>query len=150
MPSPTVNFRATPPLDYYLQARAYDEDRTISAAARNGLLRYYRILDASLRGLSLTEAEASLICDALNGVWLRDGGSEEMIWAEISDAISYEGLDTKWGVDGASLVGTVRGWTLAQKVAVVDAVERFWSDTSRPSGEMLREAGLVRDAKPTT
>lgn len=128
--------------------------------ARRDLERYYHLLAAELRQVRLTEAEACLICDALNGTIMIDSGSISMLWAEIDDAIRLDGLDTKWGVTRESygfhgssedtihpFVNKLRNLTATQTAAVVDAVERWWSRddlNERPLSETLCEVGLIK------
>jgi hypothetical protein len=68
-----------------------------------------------------------------------------MLGEEIEDALALDGLAAKWDVDGPRLVATILGWSLVQRLAVVDAVERFWaagyvSETT----ERLTAVGLVK------
>lgn len=79
----------------------------------------------------LSRAEAMLICDALNGTWLSDAGSVAWIAAEIEDAIRLNGLDQKWKVDGPDLLRRAATWSYAERLAVVDLVERFWAAEGR-------------------
>lgn len=151
MPSPRVNFRAIPPLDDRLAERADSPatEAAITVVARRDLERYYAALARALRDVTLTEAEASLICDAANGT-LWEPHTLDLLWAEIDDAIRHDNLAAKWDVDGAELVRRLRDdLTPAERLAVVDAAERFWrlvgDGDARPTGELLRAVGLVRD-----
>ncbi len=109
---------------------------------RRELERYYAVLRDELTRVRLTEGEASLIVDAMNGS-ITDHYSYNLLWANISDAISLDGLDAKWQVDGAALVEKLRSLTPGAAMAVSDACERFWQDPN-PTGEALRRVGLVR------
>ena len=148
MPESTViSFRVFPET----LARAVDE-RTEpgmpdNLVVRRDIERYYAVLADELRRMEWGEPEASLIVDALNGV-LADAHSYGLLWAGISDAIELEGLDRKWGVDGAALVARLRALTPGQAIAVTDAAERFWSmvggGDERPAAGLLKAVGLIR------
>lgn len=114
--------------------------------ARRDLERYYALLRAELGTVDLSEGEASLVCDANNGVFW-ESMTAHLLWAGVSDAIRLEELDTKWGVDGPALVEKLRALTPAQTLAIIDAGERFWTAVgggdASPTGELLRRVGLV-------
>ncbi len=142
------------PRDYLnIEFRAGDLEPAIMAraegsthqTARRDLGRYYTLLAASLRRVVLSEAEASLIVDALNGTAFLP----EMVpplAIEIGDAIQIDHLDTKWEIDGAALLAKIRTWSPSESMAVVDAVERFWHDGAiEDMSERLRTVGLVRN-----
>lgn len=86
----------------------------------------------------LTEAEASLICDVMNGTINEPVNSIRMLPIELDDADQsyYE----KWGVDKRALVAHIRSLTTAGLAAIVDGVERFWKNrASHP-----RDVGLCK------
>lgn len=87
---------------------------------------------------TFTRAEWSAICDALNGVWLRDEHSLRFSWAEIADC---EGLGAQWGIDQEALAIRVRELDLARTIALVETVERFWLRCDLPTDEALKQAG---------
>lgn len=124
--TPPVWFRVGEELLPHLQQRARDDSSpALSAAAKTALERYIAIMEDERRRLDLSEAEWHLIADATNGtIW--EPYSIPLLWAEIDDAIKLDGLDKKWAVDGPALVAKLRGLDLAGKVAIIDAVERFW------------------------
>lgn len=109
--------------------------------ASRDLGRYYLLVDHELRALGLTEPEASLICDALNGTFFEES-SVPAIWTEVADAIRLGALDQKWAIDGAALVARLEQLTPGQRFALADAVERFWLDTSVPTAERIAQVGL--------
>jgi len=98
-----------------------------SGIINRDLERYYTVLDRALRTVSLTENEALLIVDVLNGSIL-DTLSVRMLWAGVEDAINLDKVDEKWGINGAALVEKLRSLGEIQCLAVVDAAERFWAD----------------------
>ena len=141
---PLLRLRLDPPLFDALIDRAPDA-RSMSLQAAHDLERYYELLRAELATLALTEAQASLICDALNGTATLDG-IERWLRAEVEDAIRLNNLDQKWSVDGAGLVMLLRDCTPGQRLAIVDAAERFWAraGNGKATGDDLRAVGLVR------
>ena len=137
MPTPFVSFRAGE-VAPAITSRAGDS--ALGAVADRDLGRYYHALAEELRAIRLSEAEALVIVDALDGV-PEEPHSIGLLWATVSDSLDH-GL-AKWEGDGAALVARLRSLTYAQCLAIVDAVER-----ARLSGEDLTEAvrrvGLVR------
>lgn len=140
-PNPTrVEFKSAV-LSRIIAERAGQDSLGLTAA--RDLERYYALVEEELGSLDLTEAQASLICDALNGTLL-EPYSIRLLWAEVDDAVHLNGLDRKWGVSGPALVEKLRALTPGQKFALADAVERFWRDTTVPTEERLRQVGLIR------
>lgn len=137
--SPPVSFRNRD-IEAQIATRAADGVSSGSVASRD-LGRYYALLDRALRQVVLSEGEASLLCDAMNGV-LHTEKDAHLFWAGIDDAIRLDRLDAKWGVDGAALVDKLRDLGPCAAQAIVDAVERFWRDPNRK--DALRAVGLVR------
>lgn len=135
-----VMFRASDQLLAEITRR--DDGRGESLVAKRDLDRYYAALSAELRAVSLSEPEALLLCDALNGV-LHEPHTVPLLWASIDDAIRLDRMDAKWGVDGADLVARLRALTYTQALAVIDAVERWWLLTDRSAGA-LQTVGLRR------
>jgi hypothetical protein len=129
---------------------AMDERRrgaeSYGSVAQRDLARYYELLRRTLERLpSFTEGEASLIVDACNG-WFVEPHTAPLLWAQVDDAIRDEGLDQKWGVDGAAVVTLLRALSPWESLAVCDAAERAWrllsaGDDIPPT---LRAVGLVR------
>ncbi|MBS4000761.1 MAG: hypothetical protein KGZ71_09805 [Desulfobulbaceae bacterium] len=114
--------------------------------ARRDLKRYYNLLKYALREANFTEDEAMLICDACNGV-LFDDFTIRLMHASVADAIVYEGLDKKWGVDGGEVVAKLINLSIGALYAVADAVERWWlinhTDNTNNT-EKLKSVGLIR------
>jgi hypothetical protein len=126
--------------------------------ARRDLARYYATLQRELSTLHLSEREASLIVDALNGCAV-DETTAPLLWANVDDAIMRDGLDEKWGLtvrrpDGLPdaekaglLVMRLRELRPGQCMALLDAVERFWRDPN-PLHDALVRVGLIQPALP--
>lgn len=145
--SARVSFRASE-LQSGLEARigTSPDAESMGTAAKRDLGRYYHLVSEGLRQLELSEPEALLICDALNGYAALEPRSAGYVWAEIDDAVELDGLDEKWGVEQpAVLVAKLRNASPCAQMAVLDAVERFWRESERPADEMVREVGLVGD-----
>ena len=117
---------------------------TISEAVHAILDRYFFMLTLSMPDFS--EAEASLLVDALNGTIFHKE-TVSLLWANIEDAIRTDSLDQKWQIDGASLLARLRDLKPFEALAVVDAVEQFWSGFYRQEGTMrekLLACGLLK------
>jgi hypothetical protein len=145
-----VMFRVMPELLQQLQSRASSrttDEQSANLIARRELERYYAVLADSLREVTLTQAEASLIVDAMNGT-LSEAHTYSLLWANVADAIHYDGLAEKWGIDGPALVAKLRALSPGAAMAVVDAAERYFVLASRIGSEdlaeTLRAVGLLR------
>jgi hypothetical protein len=138
---PPVQLRPDSALDTELTTRSSSEMPSArNFIAARDLERYYALLTASLPKFS--QSEAMLIADALNGS-LNEVHSMRLLWASIQEAIEYDGLDQKWGVDGAALVARLRALSLAEVYAVTDAIERAWIGRDGTMPERLAALGLI-------
>ncbi len=151
MPAPRVNFRACEPVALGLAARGArletnpdHGDRAPGYVAERDLVRYYALLNETLKTITLSEGEASLICDVLNST-LMEPHTMKYVWVEVEDSLP-DGTAEQWGVDGPALVAMLRGLTYAQAAAVVDAAERWWClpPERRTIPDGLKAVGLVR------
>ena len=122
----------------------------LSPGARQLLERYFALIERELREVALSEAEAALVADALNGT-LIEPHTATLMWAEVAEAIRLDALDRKWDVDGEALVAKLRGMCPGKLFAIAHAVEAFWRNHSgeNPS-DALRTVGLVRDRSGAT
>lgn len=126
-----VNFRVGV-LEEPLSRRANALPATPSAIAKRDLERYYAFLADEIGGLDISEPEWNLLREVCGGTaW--DVSSYGYLWAEIEESCR-DGLDQKWGVDGASLVQRVREYGLAGAIAIIDAVE-LWRGEQRKREE---------------
>lgn len=135
-----IVFRAAADLAAAITART--SATSLSLTAQRDLERYYALLAAELRTVSLTAAEAHLLADALNGT-LWEPHTMRLLWAGVDDAIRLDGLAKKWQVDSGALVAKLRALTPGQTVAVIDAVERAWQ-ADGDMRERLVTAGLLK------
>ena len=169
MASLDLRFRVPPALETQLRARDQEFDPRAGAQfarkdsagliARRDLGRYYALLESELAALELTEAEASLIADANNGLGslalaLTDDASPRCagvggwlratLLANVSDSVALNRYDEKHGLteqQATDLLQRMRRWTPGQVLAVADAVERFWA---QPETTTVQSVGLVR------
>ncbi|MDA8212144.1 MAG: hypothetical protein M0021_09745 [Clostridia bacterium] len=134
---PTIHIRSN--LDEQIKSRG-----SRSTVISRDLERLYTLYRRALAEVKLTIDEACLIVDALNGS-LMDANTARLLWANIADAVSMDGLDEKWSVDGPALVEKLRGLSDIQALAVVDAAERFWQGPYRETDiyEAVEECFLV-------
>ncbi|RMD64249.1 hypothetical protein D6833_04635 [Candidatus Parcubacteria bacterium] len=93
----------------------------------------------------LAVGEWLLIFDAMNGVWSGDNSVLDVLSvpAEIEDAVKLNNLDSKWDVDGKTLVKKLHGLDWCQRLAVLDATERFWCRDDWPSDHRELVAAVV-------
>lgn len=138
-----IQFRPGP-LAGSLAARTDVQDNGhASKVAARDLSRYYDLLALTLPAAGLSVGEAALIVDALNGM-IVDLSAAQMLAAEIEDSLA-DGLAEKWGVDGPALVARAVAWPLALRLAICDAVERFWAAYAVEStAARLIAVGLTR------
>ncbi len=142
--TPNVVFRAGD-LQPKLEARrTHGDSDQLGLTAKRDLKRYYHALGVELRSVELSEAEASLIVDALNG-WYAEPYTVQLLWAEVADAIRLDGLADKWHCDGDALTAKLQSLSYSQALAVVDATERFWirNEAGESLAEQLRAVGLI-------
>jgi hypothetical protein len=108
-----------------------DEFHARSLATTKHALYRMLLADAASR-LELEPAEAKLILDACNGLHLLteiDGSGGllgQHLRLEVQDSISLNQLDTKWHVDGRSLVRRLRDLPRTLSGAVETWVSEFW------------------------
>jgi hypothetical protein len=126
-----VQFYNSKALKECLKARSGDAT-PVSLVAQRDLERYYEALDRALP--VLTEDEATMLVNALNGKWHADPVNIALLWAEVAD-------------DDPALADRLRKMSFIECVAIVDAVERFWQGPYHQEESIasrLREVGLVR------
>jgi len=115
-----------------------------SMAINRALDRYFEILRVEQRRLTewLSESEMGLILDVLNGSLFSEPFSIQLVDHEIADALQ-EGYAEKWEIDGPQLVQKLIALTYAQKVALVDAVERWWNRAAAGESRLKPGEALV-------
>jgi hypothetical protein len=144
-----VQFRAGPIATQLQQRSDGNPDLSVDLVARRDLERYYSLLSNDLRTImSLTRDEAMLCCEALLGLTLDDiSRSPHSMVTSILDAMNFNELHKKLGVDRTTFTEKIINWTGGQRYAVADAVER-WRLLTRDHGvdddEALVKVGLLR------
>ncbi len=136
---PPIQFRPGP-LAGELAARTHDG---ASEIARRDLARYYALLRNELRRVELTESEALAIAEACRE-WIASGDiTPWSMPAQVDQALHESDLADRYAIDGAQLVRKL--WLLShcQRMAIVDAVERYWLSNGDPAIRLL-DVGLVR------
>jgi hypothetical protein len=118
------------------------------AIAKRDLTRFYLLLNHALETVELTPEEAMLLCDALNGLRFDFNiDPSRSLFSEIQDAIETDDLANKWQVDGSGLLMKIKSCSTLQAVAIIDAIERFWSAPKQPlkgHDERLKCVRLIR------
>ena len=127
----SLTFRMGP-----LRSRLLGRGEKPSAIAKRDLQRYYELLEECLAQLDLSEPEAGLLTEAAAGVQRLEEPARSQVhrylWAEVSDGIREGNLAGRWGVeDPQALVDRIRELAPAEQRALVDALERVWSDRER-------------------
>lgn len=95
-----------------------------------------RAMSAARRQLKFRTSELGAICDACNGLGsfarYADDEHEWQFWpASVEDAIRLNGTDRQWEIDGSALMEKISRLTAIEKLAVADAIERFWLAAGR-------------------
>lgn len=144
----TIHVRVSEDMQNAIEARK--DTAFISSTNRvveRDLARYYHLLDEARKEAcrQLSDDEQALIIDSLNGVMM-DARTMRILPHQISDAISIDRLDGKWGVDGQALTEKLEAMTPFELAAIVDGVEVFWAAVSRGEDVDAR-GGLVRGGK---
>lgn len=124
MPSPMVAFRASRDLAPLLAARG----ESMSAVAYRDLQRYYDSLESALRALTLTEPDWNFLRAILNGT-ICDERTAQHLWAEVEDADPQ--VAAAWGADPRTLSATLRALPVFSRMAICDAVERWWREQGK-------------------
>lgn len=106
--------------------RVGERQTGLSEAIRESLSRYYALIDQARQGLDggFTNAELGVIVDISNGTAF-EAHSLQGILFNAQDC-APDGTWEKWGADEATTLGKLRGLTLTEHAALVDACERWW------------------------
>lgn len=135
---PVKAFRVPQELEKEIAARGEFSD-----VVRRDLDRLYTLYRRALARVELTENEAWLVADAMNGT-LMDATTAPFLWASVEDTIQLNKLDKKWNVDGAKLVEKLRRLSDIEALAIVDAAERFWVGNMRgEDGDVKKYFGVL-------
>lgn len=121
MPKPIISITLAHPVIAEIDARGEARSTTIA----RDLERLYALYKLALRDVPLAEREAMLLVDVLNGT-LMDAATAAVLWGEIEDGITLNGLAAKWEIDGADLVRRLKALDNLHALALIDAAERYW------------------------
>jgi hypothetical protein len=127
-----------------LTARSVPGSLSQAQVVQRDLARYYDSLALALASVELSAGEAGLLVDVLNGTII-DLTVAQMLAAEVEDALA-DGAAERWQLDGPAFVARLAALTLLQRLAICDAVERFWSARYRigSTADQLVAVGLVK------
>jgi hypothetical protein len=87
--------------------------------------RYLEIVTRDMPSLALNEWTA--LADSLNST-VRDKWVIANLEIHVQDSIDMEGLADRWEFDGDSLCKWLSTMTFGQKVAIVEVIDRSWSN----------------------
>jgi hypothetical protein len=139
MPNDRLRITIPQELIQQLIARRPLDTQQHSTIISRDLDRYYFLLDRArirLRELFDT-AETGAICEACRQYQPQQGAWEPwnipLLHTQVLEAIELHDLDQRWTVDGRELVTKLRSLDHLALFALVDAVERFWTQPTSVS-----------------
>lgn len=91
--------------------------------ARRDLERYYNAIEDALREVQLSRNEWMFLRDLLNSTYI-DSDLATHLWLEVQDA--DDAIAQQWGIDRDDLAGRIQTMPLFARLAICDAVERWW------------------------
>lgn len=118
------------------------EDQSVdrSSVIAKSLDRYFYAIAAARRGLRsrFSKSELGLILDVANGTLFASPCAIGFIEHEVAAALVDGGAE-KWQVDGPALHKKLAALTYCEKLALVDAVERWLNRAARGEQPALEE-----------
>jgi len=75
---------------------------------------------------AFSQPELKLIIDAYNGHMLTARFAGQGLSLGIQDSIKYDGLDSKWEIDGDALVGKIQALSLPEKMLMEAWAKGYW------------------------
>jgi len=150
-----INLYVGPRLAQLIKERA-GEGRSTSGVVNAVADRYLETIRRYTPRLAVNEWLA--VIDALNGVWAGDNAAlaVQSLPYGVSDHLTLEGAAEKWEVDAAALVKRLEALDWCQRLAVIDAAERFWARSDWPADRrelvvaVVGEQSVVDDAASGT
>lgn len=131
----SVNFRVSGDLERQITERG----ENLNTVGKRDLERYYNAIPCFVP--SFTEDEALFLCQVFNGS--RDINPDK-VWDDVAEAIQ----ETQTTFDAATLLDRLNALSKGERIALVDAIERYWSGAYHKSGQAskiaLRRVGLVK------
>lgn len=118
------------------EEQSYDRSATIAKS----LDRYFYAIAAARRGLRsrVSKSELGLILDVANGTLFGSPCAINYLEHEVAAAL-IDGAAERWHVDGAALMKKLKALSYAEKLAIVDAAERWLNRTGRGEQPALDE-----------
>jgi len=123
------------------QANPQDEQSTDrSATIAKSLDRYFYALAAARRGLRsrFSKSELGLILDVANGALFASPCAVGFIEHEVAAAL-IDGAAERWHVDGPALMKKLKALSYVEKLALIDAAERWLNRAGRGEQPALDE-----------
>lgn len=141
-----ITIHAGRPLIEAIAATGDDDPETGNRAGRvnNIAERYMDIVHFAMP--EFTRAEWCAIMDANNGVQIT-GDLMSLLTAWVNVADSPE-LVEKWEVDHTRLAQRMQALPRAARIAIGEAIERFWRHHELPTDEALEKAGVKIAGNP--
>jgi len=131
-----------PPLKAALDAAP---DHSLSGRVNTIAERYMEMVRRSTPALSAEEWSA--LVDLLNST-VRDPRMAQMLHIEVSEGMR-DGLADKWGIDGARLAGRVEALPFADRMAILEIVDRYWARQEGWAHEASLEAAGAVIVRPS-
>lgn len=129
-----VAFRAPAELEEWVRGRneRLAQPVGLSRGVQRELDLWRSALKAEQARTSWTLDELGCMADVMNGSLLTPVVLGGVVAMELGDAFSLDpGVwGSKWGIDEDELLRKVRGLSITADLATVDAIARFWDDTS--------------------
>jgi hypothetical protein len=143
---PNIHLRVSDDLLSKIETRADPAGGGISEAIRESLSRYYYLLDYERAKIqdTFTRGELSLMVDLCNGTLFQPFTVINGVSANVADAEDF--YFDKWKCDRKELLDKLDKLMPCQHFALVDAIERFWSEISRsPSLDQPKPWEILKD-----
>ena len=142
--SSVISYRAGEKLEVQIEERA-GGIRNTHGTAREMAERYAYCMEKALDGVDLTEKEAHLIVDSFNGTIFEPLDMVARYGLEAGLEDTSDVVYTKWEVDRESLLDKIKSFSIPERLAVIDAIERYWAGVSKGWAVSVRSVGLVSE-----
>jgi hypothetical protein len=143
---PNIHLRIPDDLLSKIELRSDPAGGGISEAIRESLARYYYLLDFERAKIqdTFTRGELSLMVDLCNGTLFQPHTVNNGVSANVADAEDF--YFEKWKCNRKELLSKLDRLLPCQHFALVDAIERFWSEISRsPSLDQPKPWEILKD-----
>jgi len=143
---PNIHLRVSDELLGEIETRSDPAGGGISEAIRESLARYYYLLGFERAKIqdTFTRGELSLMVDLCNGTLFQPFTVINGVSANVADAEDF--YFDKWKCDRKELLDKLDKLMPCQHFALVDAIERFWSEIARsPSLDQPKPWEILKD-----